>query len=90
MRVFELHALPERILTDNGSPFVAPSSRFGLTRLSAWWRMHGDMAMELAVEGSRLPRPRARGSSRSLPVRPGGQIDYAANIWGNVSLSSVP
>lgn len=36
-RLFELHGLPERILTDNGAPFVAPSSRFGLTRLSAWW-----------------------------------------------------
>ena len=36
-RLFELHGLPERILTDNGSPFVAPSSRYGLTRLSAWW-----------------------------------------------------
>jgi putative transposase len=36
-RLFELHGLPDRILTDNGTPFVAPSSRFGLTRLSAWW-----------------------------------------------------
>jgi transposase InsO family protein len=36
-RLFELHGIPERILTDNGTPFVAPSSRFGLTRLSAWW-----------------------------------------------------
>src|SRR5258708_6541450 len=36
-RLFELYGIPERILTDNGTPFVAPSSRFGLTRLSAWW-----------------------------------------------------
>ncbi len=36
-RLFELYGLPERILTDNGTPFVAASSRFGLTRLSAWW-----------------------------------------------------
>jgi hypothetical protein len=36
-RLFELYGLPERILTDNGNPFVAPVSRFGLTRLSAWW-----------------------------------------------------
>jgi transposase InsO family protein len=36
-RLFELYGLPERILTDNGAPFVAPNSRFGLTRLSAWW-----------------------------------------------------
>ena len=36
-RLFELYGLPDRILTDNGVPFVAPNSRFGLTRLSAWW-----------------------------------------------------
>jgi transposase InsO family protein len=36
-RLFELYGLPDRILTDNGAPFVAPSSRFGLTKLSAWW-----------------------------------------------------
>ena len=36
-RLFELHGLPQRILTDNGTPFVANNSRFGLTRLSAWW-----------------------------------------------------
>jgi len=36
-RLFELYGVPERILTDNGSPFVAMQSRFGLTRLSAWW-----------------------------------------------------
>ena len=34
-RLFELHGLPQRILTDNGTPFVANNSRFGLTRLSA-------------------------------------------------------
>jgi transposase InsO family protein len=36
-RLFELHGIPKTILTDNGNPFVAPQSRFGLTRLSAWW-----------------------------------------------------
>jgi transposase InsO family protein len=36
-RLFELYGVPERILTDNGNPFVAPQSKFGLTRLSAWW-----------------------------------------------------
>src|SRR5437763_9286149 len=30
-RLFGLHGLAQRILTDNGTPFVAPSSRFGLT-----------------------------------------------------------
>ena len=36
-RLFELHGIPDVILTDNGNPFVAPNSRFGLTKLSAWW-----------------------------------------------------
>jgi putative transposase len=36
-RLFELYGVPEKILTDNGNPFVAVQSRFGLTRLSAWW-----------------------------------------------------
>jgi putative transposase len=36
-RLFELHGIPDVILTDNGNPFVAPNSQFGLTKLSAWW-----------------------------------------------------
>ena len=36
-RLFELYGLPDRILTDNGNPFVSLRNKFGLTRLSAWW-----------------------------------------------------
>lgn len=35
--VFRRYGLPRVILSDNGIPFVAPNSRLGLTRLSAWW-----------------------------------------------------
>lgn len=36
-QVFERYGLPEVIRSDNGSPFAAYSSPFGLSRLSAWW-----------------------------------------------------
>ncbi len=36
-RVFERYGLPEIIRSDNGSPFAAVNSPFGLSRLSAWW-----------------------------------------------------
>lgn len=35
--VFERYGLPEVIRSDNGSPFAAPNSPLGLSRLSAWW-----------------------------------------------------
>jgi putative transposase len=36
-RVFERYGLPEIIRSDNGTPFAAPHSPMGLSRLSAWW-----------------------------------------------------
>jgi len=36
-KLFEVFGLPRFILTDNGPPFVAPTSKVGLTVLSAWW-----------------------------------------------------
>lgn len=36
-RVFSQFGLPSAILSDGGVPFVAPSSKVGLTTLSAWW-----------------------------------------------------
>jgi len=36
-RVFKDYGLPDGIRTDNGVPFAAPNSFFGLSRLSVWW-----------------------------------------------------
>jgi putative transposase len=36
-RLFRRYGVPRAIQCDNGGPFVAVSSRGGLTRLSAWW-----------------------------------------------------
>lgn len=35
-RLFEKHGTPRAILVDNGSPWVSPRARAGLTRLSVW------------------------------------------------------
>ena len=35
-RLFERHALPQAIRSDNGSPFASVHGLFGLSRLSAW------------------------------------------------------
>jgi len=39
--LFERYGLPRRIRSDSGSPFASPQSPYGLTRLSAWWRLLG-------------------------------------------------
>lgn len=36
-RVFQEYGLPEAIRSDNGVPFAAPNSLFGLSRLAVWW-----------------------------------------------------
>lgn len=38
--IFREYGLPERMRSDNGSPF-ASTGRFGLTRLSVWWKRLG-------------------------------------------------
>jgi putative transposase len=48
-RLFEKHGTPRAILIDNGSPWVSPRARAGLTRLSVW----------LVSLGIRLIRTRA-------------------------------
>lgn len=39
-RCFRIHGLPDRMRTDNGSPFAAPTP-LGLTRLNVWWTKLG-------------------------------------------------
>jgi putative transposase len=53
--IFERYGLPERILSDNGSPF-ASRSEYGLTRLSVWW-------LELGIDCERIDpgRPQQNG-----------------------------
>lgn len=36
-RAFKDYGLPRAIRTDNGVPFAAPYSLFGLSKLSVWW-----------------------------------------------------
>lgn len=36
-KVFQDYGLPKAIRTDNGVPFAAPYSLFGLSKLSVWW-----------------------------------------------------
>lgn len=39
--IFDRYGLPEAILSDNGSPFSSVFNPWGLTQLSAWWRLLG-------------------------------------------------
>jgi putative transposase len=39
--IFARYGLPGAIRSDSGSPFASPTSPYGLTRLSAWWRLLG-------------------------------------------------
>ena len=36
-KAFEIYGVPEVIRSDNGTPFAASNSPFGLSRLSTWW-----------------------------------------------------
>ena len=36
-KAFEVYGIPDIIRSDNGTPFAASNSPFGLSRLSAWW-----------------------------------------------------
>jgi transposase InsO family protein len=72
-RLFELYGLPERILTDNGNPFVATQSKFGLTRLSAWW-------LSLGIEPlrSRVGTPSDNGGHERMHRDIAGEVEAAA------------
>ncbi|HUF09491.1 MAG TPA: integrase core domain-containing protein, partial [Rhodothermales bacterium] len=59
-RVFRTHGLPQRILSDNGSPF-APPGLARLSRLSLWWVRLG-IGIERIVPG----RPEQNGAHERM------------------------
>lgn len=40
-KLFTQHGLPKVIRSDNGSPFAAATSPLGISKLTAWWMLHG-------------------------------------------------
>lgn len=61
IRTFQRHGLPEVIRSDNGSPFAAANSPWGLSRLSAWW-------LSLGINLDRIPpgRPDQNGGHERM------------------------
>jgi transposase InsO family protein len=60
-RLFERYGLPQRIRSDNGSPFGATSALLGLSRLSAWW-----VALGIDLERGRPGHPQDNGAHERL------------------------
>jgi putative transposase len=60
-RLFERYGLPQRIRSDNGSPFAAISALLGLSRLSAWW-----VALGIDLERGRPGHPQDNGAHERL------------------------
>ena len=60
-RLFERFGLPEVIRSDNGPPFAAPNSPFGLTRLSAWW-----LALGIDLDRIRPGQPQENGGHERM------------------------
>lgn len=55
-RVFREFGLPKAIRTDNGVPFAAPNSLFGLSKLSVWW-----LRLGIAIERIKPGHPEQNG-----------------------------
>lgn len=60
-RVFCRRGLPEVIRSDNGSPFAAANSPFGLTRLSCWW-----LALGIDLDRIRPGHPEENGGHERM------------------------
>src|SRR6266513_4423028 len=82
-RLFERYGLPQRIRSDNGSPFAAINALLGLSRLSAWW-----VALGIDLERGRPGHPQDNAGhermhkdiSRELEAE--GECDQAAlDLW---------
>lgn len=55
-RIFKEYGLPDAIRTDNGVPFSAPNSLFGLSKLSVWW-----LRLGIAIERIKPGNPQQNG-----------------------------
>ena len=60
-RTFSDHGLPEIIRSDNGAPFAAPHSPYGLTRLSSWW-----LALGIDLDRIRPGKPQDNGGHERM------------------------
>lgn len=60
-QLFRERGLPEIIRSDNGAPFAAPNSPFGLTRLSAWW-----LALGIDLDRIRPGKPQENGGHERM------------------------
>jgi len=60
-RLFERYGLPQRIRSDNGSPFAAINALLGLSQLSAWW-----VALGIDLERGRPGHPQDNGAHERL------------------------
>jgi len=75
-RLFRRHGVPKAIQCDNGTPFVAPLARAGLTGLSAWW-----VALGIELVRSRPGCPQDNGAHERM------HADMAAEIEADPSAS---
>src|SRR5262245_17388340 len=71
-RLFGEYGLPEIIRSDNGAPFAAPNSPYGLTRLSAWW-----LALGIDLDRIRPGHPQENGSHERMH-RDMGELERSA------------
>jgi len=71
-RLFGEYGLPEIIRSDNGAPFAASNSPFGLTRLSAWW-----LALGIDLDRIRPGHPQENGSHERMH-RDMGELERSA------------
>lgn len=71
-RLFGEYGLPEIIRSDNGAPFAAGNSPYGLTRLSAWWLVLG-----IDLDRIRPGQPQENGSHERMH-RDMGELERSA------------
>ncbi len=70
--IFARYGLPERIRSDNGSPFASITGLEGLTRLSAWW-----LSLGVEVDRTQPGHPEQNGAHERM------HADIAREIQGS-------